>query len=74
MRNRLGLDFKGKFHAASNGDEAEERVHLEKESGEGGHMKGRNPGTVLLVEVTATVPPWFVRRAQNLTGGEVSST
>jgi hypothetical protein len=36
-------------------------------------MKGRNPGTVPTVEVTATAPPWFLVRAQKPTGEEVSS-
>ncbi len=47
--------------------------NLEEEGVEGTRAEGRNPGTVLMVEVTATVPPWFMVRALEPTGEEVSS-
>jgi hypothetical protein len=70
--HRLGLDFKGKFHAQTNGNKEDERVELEEEGREGARTKGRNPETVQTAEVTAMAPPWILARAQKPAGEEVS--
>jgi hypothetical protein len=74
LHHRFGLDFKGKFHALERRQGLEEKEEHEEEGGEGARVRGRNPGTVLMAEVTATAPPWFLVRALKPTGEEVSST
>jgi hypothetical protein len=57
----------------SNSNLSKNKELLEEEGGEGASAKGRNPGTVPMVEATAMAPPWFVVRALKPTGEEVSS-
>jgi hypothetical protein len=52
LGNWLGLDFEGNFMPPSNGGLSKNKEELEEEGGEGTHAKGRNPGTVPMVEVT----------------------
>jgi hypothetical protein len=64
LHHGLGLDFRGNFHALSNGDGGEERGELEEGGSKGARAKWRNPGTVPMAEVTVTSPQRFVVRAQ----------
>ncbi len=57
----------------SDGKLSKNKENLEEEGVEGARAKGRNPGTVPMVEVAAMAPPWFVVRALKTTGEEVSS-
>jgi hypothetical protein len=64
------LISKSNFMPPSDGDLSKNEEELEEEGGEGARAKGRNPGKVLMVEVTATAPPWFVVRAPKPTAGD----
>ena len=71
--HQFGLDFKSKFHSPKRRPVPEKEEALEEEGGEGAQTKGRNPGTVPTMEVTAPARQWLLVRAQKPTGEEVSS-
>ncbi len=68
----LVLIFKAIFMPRATVKVGDKRGELEEGGGELTRAKGKNPGTVLIAEVTVTAPPWFMVRAQKPTGEEVS--
>ncbi len=61
------------FTSPSKSNVSKNEEELEEEGREGARVKGMNPGTVLMVEVTLTAPPWFLVRALKPTSEEVIS-